>query len=241
MRAVLTSLIFAAGLAGAAQAQAPAATQPATAGAAPPGTTAPPATAPAASPPATAPAATTGAPPATGSVDPDAAPPAGATPEAPPPLPTTGDGAKIVEALDKVCIPAVRGQGLEAAAKAAGLKKNRRDETWTMPLGGSKDYAIIFLPQYSQTNVCQAEVHYAIGQEKPMISALAIWTFIQKPMLILGANYVATDADGVKRVRRSWESQDQKHAVNFSTERKPDDTPLNPKYDQAKLFYQERQ
>ena len=220
MRAVLTSLILAAGLAGAAQAQTPAASaQPAPSTAAPPSTEAPAPAAPA------APATT---------------PPAEAPAEPPPQLPTTGDGAKIIEALDRVCIPAVRGQGLDAAAKAAGLKKNRRDETWSMPLGGAKDYAITFLPQYSQKNVCQAEIRYAVGQEKPMITALSVWTFLQKPMLILGANYVATDADGVKRVRRSWESQDQTRAVNFSTERRPDDTPLNPKFDQAKLFYQER-
>ena len=208
MRAVLTSLILAAGLTGAAQAQTPAApAEPAPSTAAPPTTEAPAAAAPA---------------------------------EPPPELPTSGDGAKIVEALDKVCLPAVRGQGLEAAAKAAGLKKNRRDETWAMPLGGAKDYVIIFQPQYSQKNVCQAEVHYATGQEKPMVTAINVWSFLQKPMLILGANYVATDADGVKRVRKSWESQDLTRAVNFSTERRPDDTPLNPRYDTAKLFYQER-
>ena len=213
MRTVVTSLILAAGLAGAAQAQAQAPT------AAPP------------QPPVATDQYTAPQP---------VAPPAAQPAEPPPVLPTSGDGAAILQALDKVCLPAVRGQGLEAAAKAAGLKKNRKDETWTMPLGGARDYAIIFQPQYSQKDVCQAEVRYALGQEKPIVTAINIWSFLQKPMLILGANYVAVDADGVKRVRKSWESQDQTHAVNFSTERKPDDTPLNARYDTGRLFYQER-
>lgn len=171
------------------------------------------------------------------------APAAPAAGEPPPTLPTSGDGAQIVQALEKVCVPAVRGQGLDAAAKAAGLKQNRREGTWSMPLSGGRDYAIIFQPQYSQTNVCQAEVRYAVGQDAPIVSALNIWAFLQQPKLILGANYVNVDADGVKRIRKSWEhvaAGGATRAVNFSIQRKPDDTPLNPKFDTGMLFYQER-
>jgi len=185
-----------------------------------------------------------------------AAPPAAAPAEAPagavaepapaapaPTLPTSGDGAQIVQALEKVCVPAVRGQGLDAAAKAAGLKQNRREGTWTMPLGGGRDYAIIFQPQFSQTDVCQAEVRYAVGQDTPIVDALNTWAFLQQPKLVLGANYVNVDADGVKRVRKSWEAVGAggaTRAVNFSIQRNPDDTPLNPKFDTGMLFYQER-
>jgi hypothetical protein len=213
MRIVFASLIFAAGLAGAAQAQtaapaAPVADQPA---------------APAAPAEAAAP------------------PPAEAGP--PPALPTTGDGVQVIQALERVCQPAVRGQGLEAAAKAAGLKFNRRDETWTMPLASGRDYAIIFQPQYSQKDVCRAEVRYAAGQDKAIIAALNVWSYLHKPELVLQANYVNVDADGVKRIRKSWEHVDDKGAstaVNFSIEQKPDGSPLNPRFDTGQLFYQER-
>lgn len=216
MRTMLASLILAAGLAGAAQAQ----TQP-----------------PAAPAPADQPA--TGAAPAP--TPPPAAAPADQGP--PPSLPTTGDGAQIIQAIEKVCIPAVRGEGLEKAAKAAGLKQNRRDETWTMPLASGRDFAVIFQPQYSQTNVCHAEVHYAVGQDKAIAGALNVWAYLHKPELVLQANYVAVDADGVKRTRKSWEhveSNGASTAVNFSVERKPDDTPLSGRYDTGQLFYQER-
>jgi hypothetical protein len=211
MRTAFITLIFAAGLAGAAGAQTP-----------PPTAATPPA--------ATAPTS--------------AAPAAPAAPgEAAPTLPTSGDGAAVIKALDQVCVPAVRGQGLDAAAKAAGLKQNRRDETWTMPLGSGRDYVIIFQPQFSQKNVCQAEVRFAVGQDKPIVSAINIWAFLHKPELEPRANYVAVDADGVKRTRRSWEHVEPNGAsvaVNFSVERKPDDSPINSRYDTGQLFYQER-
>jgi glucose/arabinose dehydrogenase len=224
MRTAIASLVLIAGLSTAAQAQAQAQTPPAATPA-----QATPAQATQAAPAPAAPPAASVAPPAAN--------------EPPPTLPTTGDGAQIVQALEKVCIPAVRGQGIDAAAKAAGLKNNRRDGTWTMPLASGRDYAIIFQPQFSQTNVCQAEVHYAVGQDQPIVTALNIWAFLQDPKLVLQANYVNVGADGVKRVRKSWEhveANGASRAVNFSVERKPDDTPLNPRFDTGMMFYQER-
>jgi len=230
MRTALTSLILAAGLVGGAYAQTAAPAAPA------PSATPAPAAAAAAAPPQ-APAATAATP---GETAP--APTAAAAPP-PPQLPTTGDGAVILQAIEKVCIPAVRGQGLDVAAKAAGLKNNRRDGTWTMPLGGAREYVIVFQPTYSQRDVCTAEVHFALGQEKPIVSAINIWSYLHQPELILQANYVNVDPDGVKRTRKSWEhveSNGASTAVNFSVLRKPDDSPLNARYDTGMLFYQER-
>jgi len=149
----------------------------------------------------------------------------------------------VISALERICVPAVRGQGLDAVAKAAGLRLNRRDGTWTMPLGGDKTYVMIFQPQFSQKDVCQAEVRYALGQDKPIVSAINVWSYLHKPELILQANYIAVDPDGVKRTRKSWEhleSNGASTAVNFSIWKKPDDTSLNNRYDTGMLFYQER-
>jgi hypothetical protein len=91
-------------------------------------------------------------------------------------------------------------------------------------------------------DVCQAEVHFAVGQDAPIVKAINIWSFLHKPELILQANYVAVDADGVKRVRKSWEhlESNSSTAVNFTTWRKPDDSSLNRNYDTGILYYQER-
>jgi hypothetical protein len=234
MRTTFLSLIAAAGLTTAVQAQdAPMAPRPPAA----PAAAMP--MAPDAAPAPVEPGAATPA--ASAPVAPEAAP--AAAPEPPlPTLPTTGDGAVIISVLEKICVPAVRGQGLDEAAKANGFKFNRRDSTWTMRLGDDKNYTITLLPQGSNRDVCRAEVHYAIGQEEPIVSAINIWSFLHQPELILQANYVAVDPDGIKRVRKSWEhvGSNTSTAVNFSTERKPDDTPLNSRYDTGELYYQER-
>jgi hypothetical protein len=246
MRTVSLSLILAAGLATAAQAQAPATT---TAGPSTP--------TPAAAPPA-GPAPTTSSQPLppTSPVPPAApATPAGAAPQgaappgegaaaaaAAPSLPTTGDGAVVLDVLEKVCVPLVHNGNLDQLAQANGFKKNRRDGTWVKPLGGDKNYTITMLPPGVNKDVCQAEIHFAVGQDAPIYKAINVWAFMHRPELIQTANYVAVDADNVKRVRRSWEHQESSSstAVNFTTWRKPDDTPLNRAYDTGMLFYQER-
>jgi hypothetical protein len=85
-------------------------------------------------------------------------------------------------------------------------------------------------------------VHYAVGQDDPIVKAINIWSFVHKPELILQANYVAVDQDGIKRVRKSWEhlESNSSTAVNFTTWKKPDDSPIARGYDTGWLFYQER-
>jgi hypothetical protein len=251
MRAASLSLILATGLATAglateSLAQAPSTTTP--------GPSAPAAAQPAS--PAPGASATQPAQPATPSTQPaQPAAPAGAAPQgaappgegaaaaaAAPSLPTTGDGAVVLEVLEKVCVPLVHNGNLDQLAQANGFKKNRRDGTWVRPLGGDKNYTITLLPSGVNKDVCQAEIHFAVGQDAPIYKAINVWAFMHRPELIQTANYVAVDADNVKRVRRSWEHQESASsiAVNFTTWRKPDDSPLNRGFDSGMLFYQER-
>jgi hypothetical protein len=240
MRTAFASLILAAGLAAAAQAQVtPAPTMEAT----PP---APPAPAPTTAAPAAAPTTAAPTPGATApAAAPEATPPAAPAAEAPPALPTTGDGATLISLIEKVCVPLVRGGNLDDLGKAnaaMGLKKNRRDGSWTMPLGGDKAYNVTIISPGANKDVCRGEVHYALNQDKAIAAAINIWAFLHQPELILQANYVAVDADGVKRVRKSWEHFDaaSSTAVNFSTWTKPDDTSLNGGYSTGEIYYQER-
>ena len=233
--AALASLLLAAGLVTAAQAQdqaqpAPAAAPPAGAVAAPAAPPAPPAT--------TAPAAEAPAAPPAPSAEPAPAP------EAPPPaLPTAGDGAVLLSVIDKVCVPVVRGTNLDDLAKANGMKKDRRSGAWSLPLGGaSKDYVVTVFPLGSNKDVCRGEVHYAVNQTDDLVKALNVWSFLHQPEFILQANYVKVYDDGVKRVQRSWEhlEANASQAVNFTTLTKPDDTSLSAKFSTAEFYYQER-
>ncbi len=237
MRIAFASLLAATAFVSVAQAQTPS-DQPPAAPAAPPAT-------PAAPPSTTPPAATPPASPAPDAAQPPA-PPAAPAAEAPPTLPTTGDGAALISLIEKVCVPLVRGGNLDDIAKAnantLGLKKNRRDNTWSMPLGPNKDYSVTLSPSGVNKDVCRGEVHYALNEDKPIVSAINIWSFLHQPELILQANYVSVNADGIKRVQKSWEHLDasSSQAVNFTTWTKPDDSSLNAKYSTGEIFYQER-
>jgi hypothetical protein len=244
MRTVLVSLIATAALVSAAQAQTPAPAAPMPP--APPATTTAPPAATTTAPPAAPAAPTTGA--ATPAPDAPAAP-APAPAEAPPTLPTTGDGAVLISFVEKICVPLVRGGNLDDIAKANaaafGLKQNRRDKTWSMPLGltpASKDYVINIVTPGSNKDVCRAEVHYALNEDKPIVTAINVWAFLHQPELVLQANYVAVNGDGVKRVQKSWEHFDSANstAVNFTTWTKPDDSSLNAKFSTGEIYYQER-
>lgn len=235
MRIVLASLLATAAAIGAfvsvAQAQTPAA-QPAPAAQTPAPAPAAPATAAPSTPPAATPDAT-------------AAPAAPAAPaaEAPPAVPTTGDGAQIIQLVEKFCVPLVRGGNFDQLAKANGMKSNRRDGSWSVQLGTvSRDYSVTFSAPGVNKDVCRGEVHYAVGQDKPIVEAINIWSFLHQPELLTTANYVAVDPDGVKRVRKSWEHFDAASSIgiNFSTWTKPDDSSLNAKYSTGEIYYQER-
>lgn len=231
MRLVLSSLIAAAALVTTAQAQDPA-SQPA-----PPAETAAPPAAPAEAAPPAAEAPTEQAAPAP--------PPAEEPPPPPPPLPTTGPGAEAISILEKICVPAVRGQEIDDLAKANGFKKNRRDMTWSRRLGDGKDknYEAVVYPQGSNQTVCIVDFHYPMGQDEEVTKALNIWSFVHQPPLDPTANYTQpVDPDGLKRVRRSWEylTANQSMGLNFSTVRNPDGSQINKNYDLGTMQYQER-
>ena len=236
MRIALASLILATGLVSVAQAQVQA--QPSAAPPAPPAAmpAAPPAVP--APPTATAPAATDPA--ATPATAP-AAEPAPAPPEVPT-LPTTGDGAVLISVIDRFCVPLVRGGDFDGIGKSLGMKKNRRDNSWVMPLGGDKNYTVSIYAPGANKDVCRGEIHYAVNQTEPLVKALNVWSFLHQPEFILQANYVKVYDDGVKRVQRSWEHLEASasQAVNFTTLTKPDDTALSAKFSTAEFYYQER-
>ncbi len=220
MRTALVSLIALSALATSVAAQAP--------------TAAPPTAAPATEPPATAAAAPAATPPVT--------PPAPQEPAPPPPtLPTTGDGAVVLQVLQNVCVPSVKANGgLDARAKAAGMKKGKNG-AWVLALGGAKDYTITVQPQGSNRNVCQSEVRYAIGAEKPIISALNVYAFLHDPEMPLQRNDYTVDATN-KRITLSWEHYTDKESTGLVLVqlKNPDGTPLNARYDTATLLYSER-
>ena len=217
MRTALVSLIAFAGLSTAAAAQQPAEAPPAQP-AAPPAAAAP------ATPPATAPAA-------------PAAPAAAPVPE----LPTSGDGAVVLDAIQRICVPLVRGGNADQLAKAYGMKKQRNNR-YVATLG-TKPYTLALEPQGSNKDTCELTVEYAVGQDETIARALHTWAFRHEPELKPYRSDIRPDpATGNQLTTRSWEHFTNTDSIGlvFVKHSKPDGSPVARNADRAKVLYQER-
>lgn len=219
MRTALVSLVALAGFSTAAAAQQPAETAPT-----------PPA-APAAADPAT-PAA-------------PAAPAASETPAAPtaepaPQRPTSGVGAVVLDAIERVCVPLVRGGDADQLAKGYGLRKRR--DVWVGTLE-TKPYTIALSPQRSDRNTCELTVEFAIGQDETLAKALHTWAYLHEPELKPYRSDIRPDpVDGNQLTTRSWEHFTNTDSIGlvFVLHRKPDGSPVERNRERAKILYQER-
>ncbi|MDB5431578.1 MAG: hypothetical protein JWP35_2694 [Caulobacter sp.] len=246
MRLQLASLIAAAGLTGfvanaTAQEAAPPPPPP------PPASTEAPA-APAAPAPQAAPAApATAAPsdptqaPAAAPTDATAQPAAPAEPPPPPTpvLPTSGDGYEVIQVLQTICEPGVKGGNVDALAKANGFKKGKLG--WTKVLG-AKPYSIT-VDFYSVANptVCTLTLDYATGGAQTIIDGLTAWTYLHEPFMHLYRN----DEYNTDLLRRtiSWEHVGENGGSTglvFVGEKKSDGSPVSKVGDRASLRFQIR-
>lgn len=89
-------------------------------------------------------------------------------------------GAVIVTAVEKVCLPLVGGQTLQAVAAATGVTV--RDNSWTMPLPGRGEIRVS-PPGRANPTTCSASVSFTPGGQTAFIAALNEWAAAHAPPL----------------------------------------------------------
>ena len=159
----------------------------------------------------------------------------------PPPIPTSGVGGTIVGVLQKVCLPMLRQDTpVSKAAPAAGLKLNKKQGTYTAPLGAAP-YSIAVRPRGANQQVCNVEIHHPLESGDEIAKALNIWSMHQPEMKMV-RNDAAVGPDGLKRVTLSWEQEaDGRDAgLVFVRVQRPDGTPVEPGVGTATLLYSEQ-
>jgi len=195
--------------------------------------------------PSAAPAATTApappAPPAATAPEPGATTPPAAAPEPPPPPPpppsppTDPTAIAVLDALQKVCIPAANGGNLAQLAKADGYRKS--GDNWTMR---QRDFTLSIEPPGTNANQCHVDLTHPVDMEspgKPIIIALNDWAGI-----INGWSLYRNDKsvqEGMQYTTRSWQhaSDTKEESLVFTTRRKPDGTPTHSDHDESQLIY----
>lgn len=184
--------------------------------------------------PATAPAA-----------DPAAAPAAALAP-APEPekvyaVPTTGEIGQIIDVINRICVPLVRGGDIaKLATRDMGFKFNRREATYTQTLQ-TKPYTLTVFSPGSNKDVCRIAINYTPGGEKPIIVGLNIFSLLHQPELLQQRNDFVPATD-YKRITNSWEYFTDRESIGlvFLQLKKPDGSSVNAKWDMGEVLYSER-
>ena len=222
-RLALLSLTVAGAIAGSAIAQ----EQPAAPIA--PETPAAPAPAPAAPAPAEAAPAPAEAAPAEVAPEPEA-------PPAPPPVPTDVTSLTVMNVIERVCTPMVRGTPIAQLAPALGFKKKK--DVWVLVY--QKGYRLSIQPSTTNPNICTIDVNHPVESTAPaatLATDLHYWAVRQGGGWYLARfdKYV-TD---MERTTRSWEKEGdvEGEALVLMTERKIDGRPVNAKFDHTQVLF----
>ncbi|WP_312164615.1 hypothetical protein [Phenylobacterium sp.] len=155
-------------------------------------------------------------------------------------LPTTGAEGQIIDVINRVCKPLVKGGNFDQLAGSLGYKKNKREGTYVGTLV-EKPYTLTINPQGSNKDVCRLTLSYAIDGEKPIIVGLNIFSYLHKPELLQQRNDFVPATD-YKRITNSWEYFTDHESIGlvFLQLKKPDGTPAGKNADLGEVLYSER-
>ncbi len=192
--------------------------------------TTPPATpTPAAPPPATA--AAPAAPPAAAPETPAPAP------EAPPAAPTDPVAIALLDTLQSVCVPAVKGGNLASLTKTAGYRKTGDNFVYK-----GKGFQLTVESPGSNPNQCHVDIIHPADPAAPaqtMVIALHNWAAIDRDYSLYRNDKNVSGS--VEYTTRSWEhTADGKHqALVITTMRKADGSPAKGASDTSQMIFSE--
>ncbi|MFZ4605684.1 MAG: hypothetical protein ACOYM5_05445 [Caulobacter sp.] len=157
-------------------------------------------------------------------------------PPAPPPEPTDVTTLAVINTIERVCSPMVRGTNIAQLAPSLGFKKKRDVWTWAY----AKGYSVSIQPSSTNPTVCTIDVNHPVETVAPaatLATDLHYWAQRQGGGWYLARfdKYV-TD---MERTTRSWEKEGdtEGQALVLMTERKTDGAPVNAKYDHTQVLF----
>ncbi|MBR7621802.1 hypothetical protein JKL49_20595 [Phenylobacterium sp. 20VBR1] len=174
-------------------------------------------------------------------VAPVAAPAPAPEPEKVYAVPTTGEIGQIIDVINRICVPQVRGGDIsKLATKDLGFKVNKRDGTYTQTLV-AKPYTLTVYAPGSNKDVCRIALNYTLGEEKPIIVGLNIFSLLHQPELLQQRNDFVPATD-YKRITNSWEYFTDHESIGlvFLQLKKPDGSSVTGKWDMGEVLYSER-
>jgi hypothetical protein len=157
-------------------------------------------------------------------------------------LPTDGEIGQILNVIQTVCVPLVRGGQLaKLATPAAGFKRNKKEGGYTQTLV-AKPYTLTVYEPGSNKEVCRLGINYTSGGEKPILLGLDKFAYLNQPRLRLQRENNYIPPTDFMRVTSSWEYFTDKESTGlvFVQLKKPDGTEVNAKWGMGEILYSER-
>jgi hypothetical protein len=179
---------------------------------------------------------------------PDAAPTPAPAPEAPPappppppkPLPTDPEAVRVLDVLDRVCAPLVRGANVRTTASSVGLRINGDGDMILGQDGGRR--MIIQPPTTANPNNCTMTVRYVAGEEAAIAQGLDAWSQRRTPPLAPDKTAAQSPEDGGVSVTSTWlgYADGKAEGVVFILHNKTDGTPQGGHIGEAQVLYSYR-
>lgn len=168
-----------------------------------------------------------------------AAPEEPAPPPPPPPEPTDVTSLAVLNVIERVCMPMVRGTPIAQVAPALGFKKKRDVWVWVY----QKGYQVSIQPSTTNPTVCTIDVNHPVESVAP---AATLATDLHYWAQRRGGGWYLARFDrfvsDMERTTRSWEREGETEleALILMTERKVDGQPVKPKFDHTRVQFEIR-
>jgi hypothetical protein len=175
-----------------------------------------------------------------------AATPAPEAPPAPPPppplhpMPTDAEAVRVLDILDRVCAPLVRGANLKSTASTVGMRINGDGDMILGQDGGRR--IIVTPPSVANPNNCTMTVRYVAGEDAAILEGLQAWTDRRDPRLAPDKTAAQSPENGGVSVTSTWlgYAGGKAEGVVFILHNKADGTPQGGHIGEAQVLYSYR-
>lgn len=164
-----------------------------------------------------------------------AAPPASTASRPPAAAASTFAARYAVEALEKVCLPVLRGAPLKASAQSADFKLE--NGAWVLPIGGGQQITLQ-PPTGDNPHLCGMTILSSVGGGASMRAILSAWAADQTPPLAAVRKDASVVGPSHERLTSTWAAQTASgvEGVVLSQERTLQGKPVDGAFNQSNLL-----
>jgi hypothetical protein len=146
----------------------------------------------------------------------------------------------VIDTVEKICKPSVKGGNLDQLAKANGFAMKKK--LWTKSMA-TKPYQIVVQPKSTANpNVCTLTIDFPAETGQILANGLHAWASREDPIMQSQNVYAVPPVGKIKRTTLSWETKTEGaySAMSVGLLRTADDKPVLKGADQAELLFQYR-